>query len=139
MARSKHTRTLQHFVAMQLILSMQDKKADGSTWYPNVDHVKKSDQNQRMVPPPDINQGLSLMQDLLALVDPEVYTNFRNAILSNLNVDGVQLNDATCCAMAGYSMAFLHSTADAMQVEMWTDPPHPCTFISREVVAELLA
>ena len=138
MARSKHTRTLQHFTAMQLILSMQET-VGGAITYPNIEYVVEKDLAARMVPEADIKHGLTLMRDLLTLVDPAVYDAFRQALTSNTQVGDVPLNQATMKDSVHTSMAFLQRISSRVEAEMWQDPPHPCTFVIREVVAELLA
>ena len=140
MPRSNHTRTLQHFTAMQLIMSMQVTDS-GRISYPNVDRVFLKNSDERMIPDPTmtIKQGLELMHDLLTLVDPGVYMAFHEALNSSIDVGSVRLNPESMKISADIAMAFLLNITQTVKTEMWEDPPHPCTFVMREVVANLLA
>jgi len=132
---------LKHFTAMQLLLGMQD--APGN--YPNVTRVTAQDEVGRMTPDPalSIHDGLDLLHDLLTLVDKEVYKAFHAALSGNdpRNVDGVAMTLASFQTAAQLNMALLHGISSAANVnlEFWSDPPHPCSFITREVVSNLLA
>jgi hypothetical protein len=123
---------------MQLILSMQERD-DAGTVYPNIKYVCERDEMQRMQPEEDIYHGLRLMRDLLTLVDHEVYTAFHEALRSEKDVGTVTLNVDSFEIAAKYSMAFLQQVTSRVGVLMWEEPPHPCYFIMREVVADLLA
>jgi hypothetical protein len=146
MPLTKHTRTLRHFTAMQLILGMQDVDKDGEPFYPNIAYVKKYNATRRMIPPGEdktkkltIMEGLALLHDLLTLVDKNVYDAFHKTLNDgSLKLREIPLDESSLNKGADIGASFMEHITNKVGAMMWEDGPHPCSYVIREVVADLL-
>jgi hypothetical protein len=135
MAKRKHTTLVKHFSAMQLILSMQG--ADGSL--PNIALVRDNAVAPVVPANPDYDM-FKYLQDMLYLVEPVIYDAFHQMLNQPANVAGIQLDfDAVTRGMK-FQSAVVQRVTDTAAIPLWGGfPPHPCYWIMREVVSDLLA
>jgi hypothetical protein len=144
MPQSKRTMVMKHMVAMDLILSLE---ADGK--FPNVEFVKLHTAKKRDadIPPKDGNQKArsaflqqrsERLQDLLSLVDVEVYEAYRAMLLDKAQNRLLSSKEAVG-ALVSISKVY-QQVSDAVEASIWCNGPvHPSTYITREVVCALLA
>ena len=152
LARRRHYTFIRHYVAMQLLLCMED--ADGS--YPNVDYVRKNKskdlqpvskikrvaaKGSKTRKPIDPKRHIDFLQDFFRYVDPEVYDMFNLMLKKAVNVRAMSVDADMVLRTVNGNSRMLQRITDppAKDVALWGDPPHPCGEILREVVADLLA
>jgi hypothetical protein len=146
LARRKLGSFTTHFAAMQLILAMEDK--DGN--YPNVDYVKAHQPPPQFTDPgfPTDPGSLALLQDMLPLVDPEVYNCFNQVLNSPtpIKIGDVTVDSDMVTNLAKLNSRLLQATTEQgkkakfVAQALWDcAPPHPAPLVMREVIASLLA
>lgn len=139
MPQSRRTIVVKHCAAMQLILSMQDA---GTGEYINVTYVRANPTAPTSAPErvDDLQRGLEALQDLLMLVDPDVYAAYHQILNRGFGVPGVNLTPALAESSVDGFSSTIRAVTELTRLPMWCSGGlHPSTFIMREVVAELLA
>jgi hypothetical protein len=148
---------------MQLILGIEDRTGA----YPNVAYVKKhpaalpvkdiaiddlpiDPENLEASRHPDLR--FKFLRDMFLLVDENVYSTFHTMLNTSKSVgrppDAIDVNEGLVQLAVKHNSRILQRTSDQVKaddiypkgVAMWAcDPPHPSSFVMREVVADLLA
>jgi hypothetical protein len=121
---------------MQLLLTMQDENDD----YPNVDWVRRHAKPLRVSRFGKSKElHLSYLRDMFYLVDPEVYAAFHKMLKTPLGVAGLTVDQDLVKQTAKHNAALLQRTTDLNRLFLWEgSPPHGCSLIMREVIADLL-
>jgi hypothetical protein len=162
LARRKHCVFLKHYLAMQLLLGVEDQTGA----YPNIAYVKKhpaalpvmdipiddlgDPKNPSAAPDPDLR--FKFLRDMFLLVDENVYSTFHTMLKTSVSVglgsQAIDVNEELMQLAVKHNSRILQRTSDQvnaeirypMGVRMWAcNPPHPSPYVLREVVADLLA
>ena len=142
MARRKHTVYLRHMAAMHLILSMQDNTED----VPNVAYVAKYAIAPKVADWSDKDgygdqyTRFQFLHDMLPLVEPEVYSAFHQMATSSKQVGSFLVDVDSVHDSLKFFSPMLNQWTDLANIPLWSGGyPHPCFYLMREVVADLLS